>query len=215
MRNATRIFVSTFGAIMALGGLEHGVGEILQGNVVPGGMMIQSWPEAEFFRNVGGEPAMTVIPNLLITGILAVLTSLAMLVWIVVFVHRKNSSFIVMLLSIAMLLAGGGIFPPVLLVLMGVLATRIHAPLAWWRAHLSPGFRNFLQKLWPWSYIGCIITWLSALLGPGLLGYFFGVNSPALILTILCLALGFLLLTIFTGFAYDISRPQQANSLAR
>jgi len=211
MKNATRVFTSTFGAIMALAGIEHGIGEIYQGNVAPNGIMILSWPEAEFFRNVSGEPAMTVIPNLLITGILAVLVSLAMLVWVILFVHRKNGGLIMILLSIAMLLAGGGIFPPILLLLTGVVATRINAPLTWWRAHLSVGFRNFLKKLWPWSYTACIIAWLSALLGPGLLGYFFGVNNPALILLILFLALGFLLLTVFTGFAYDV-RGQAGSS---
>ena len=37
--------------------------------------------------------------------------------------------------------------------------------------------------------------------------YFFGVNDPNLTyITILC-AIGFLLLTIFAGFAYDTQRP--------
>jgi hypothetical protein len=108
MRNATKVFASTFGAIMALAGIEHGIGEIFQGNVAPSGIMILSWPESEFFRNLGGEPAMTVIPNLLITGILAVLVSLAMLVWAILFVQRKNGGLIMILLSIAMLLVGGG-----------------------------------------------------------------------------------------------------------
>ena len=204
MRNATRVFASTFGAIMALAGIEHGIGEIFQGNVAPSGIMILSWPESEFFRNLGGEPAMTVIPNLLITGILAVLVSLAMLVWAILFVQRKNGGLIMILLSIAILLTGGGIFPPILLLLTGIVATRINSPLIWWRANLSVGFRNFLKNLWSWSYSACIIAWLSALLGPGLLGYFFGVNNPALILMILFFALGFLLLTVFTGFAYDV-----------
>jgi len=90
MKNATRVFTSTFGAIMALAGIEHGIGEIFQGNIAPSGIMILSWPESEFFRNLGGEPAMTVIPNLFITGILAILVSLALLIWSVLFVHRKN-----------------------------------------------------------------------------------------------------------------------------
>lgn len=204
MKNATRVFTSTFGAIMALAGIEHGIGEIFQGNVAPNGIMILSWPESEFFRNLGGEPAMTVIPNLFITGILAILVSLALLIWSVLFVHRQNGGLIMILLSIAMLLVGGGIFPPILGIIIGAVGTRINAPLIWWRAHLSVGFRNFLKKLWSWSYSACIIAWLSALLGPGLLGYFFGVNNPALILMILFLALGFLLLTVFTGFAYDV-----------
>jgi hypothetical protein len=203
MKNATRIFCSTLGTIMALGGIEHGIGEIFQGNIEPTGIMIQSWPNAEFFRNVSGEPAMTVIPNILLTGILAVLVSLAMLVWTVLFVHRKNGGLITVLLSIAMLLLGGGIFPPILLIIIGVVAIGIRSPLNWWRTHLSVGFRNFLKKLWLWSYTACIIAWLSALLGPGMLGYFFGMSNPALILVIIFLALGFLLLTIFTGFAYD------------
>jgi hypothetical protein len=204
MRNATKVFASTFGAIMALAGIEHGIGEIFQGNVAPSGIMILSWPESEFFRSLGGEPAMTVIPNLFITGILAILVSLALLIWSVLFVHRKNGGLIMILLSIAMLLVGGGIFPPILGIIIGAVGTRINAPLTWWRAHLSVGYRNFLKKLWSWSYTACIIAWLSALLGPGLLGYFFGVNNPALILMILFLALGFLLLTVFTGFAYDV-----------
>ena len=103
-----------------------------------------------------------------------------------------------------MLLVGGRIFPPILGIIIGAVATRINAPLTWWDAHLSVGFRNFLKKLRSWSYTACIIAWLSALLGPGLLGYIFGVNNPALILSILFLALGFHLLTVFTGFAYDV-----------
>jgi len=204
MRNATKVFASTFGAIMALAGIEHGIGEVLQGNVAPSGTMFMSWPESEFFRSLGGEPAMTIVPNLLVTGILAILISLILLVWVTLFVQRKNGGLIMILLSIAMLLVGGGIFPPLLGIIIGAVGTRINAPLTWWRAHLSVGFRNFLKKLWSWSYTACIIAWLSALLGPGLLGYFFGVNDPVLILMILFLALGFLLLTVFTGFAYDV-----------
>lgn len=204
MKNATRVFCSTFGAIMALGGIEHGIGEIFQGNVAPNGIMIQSWPEAEFFRNLSGEPAMTVIPNLLLTGILAVLISMAMLIWMVFFVHRKNSSLIVILLSIAMLLTGGGIFPPIFLIITGIVASKIRSPLNWWRNHLSPASRRSLANLWPWFFAACIIFWVSALIGPGLLGYFFSVNNPEVIMMILFLALGFLLMTVFTGFAYDV-----------
>ena len=44
MRNATRITVSTFGVLMGLAGLEHGIGEILQGNTAPQEIMFPSWP---------------------------------------------------------------------------------------------------------------------------------------------------------------------------
>ena len=214
MRNATKVFASTFGAIMALAGIEHGIGEMLQGSIAPRGIMILSWPESEFFRSLGGEPAMTVIPNLFITGILAILVSLALLVWATLFVQRENGGLIMILLSFAMLLVGGGIFPPILGIIIGAVATRINAPLTWWRAHLSVGFQRFLEKLWPWSYTACIITWLSMFPGLALLGYFFGVNDPALILVILFFALGTLLLTIVTGFAYDIQWRKENNPLS-
>lgn len=206
MNNATRVYVSTFGAIMALAGIEHGVGEILQGNVAPEGLMIQSWPEAEFFRSLGGEPAMTVIPNLLVAGILTVLVSLALLVWTILFVHKKNGGFVMMLLCIAMLLVGGGIFPPILGLFISAAATRIHSPLNWWRTRLSPGVRRALAGLWRGSFSACVISWFAMLPGIGLLWYFFGVDNEVLMLTILCFTLGSLLLTALAGFAWDAER---------
>src|SRR5512139_3633732 len=98
MRNATQATVSTFGTIMALAGIEHGIGEILQGNQAPAGIMFSSWPGAEFFRSVNGEPAMTIIPNLLVTGILAVLFSVMYLVWATRLVQRKHAGRAMILL---------------------------------------------------------------------------------------------------------------------
>ena len=40
MRNATKVTVSTFGALAGLAGLEHGIGETLQGNRAPDGVTI-------------------------------------------------------------------------------------------------------------------------------------------------------------------------------
>jgi hypothetical protein len=203
MKNTTRIFVSTFGAIMAMAGIEHGIGEILQGNVAPDGIMILSWPEAEFFRSLAGEPAMTILPNLLITGILAVLASLALLVWAVRFVDGKYGGQVMILLSIAMLLVGGGIFPPIFGILIGVVATRIHATGSTSKAQQPGGFRRFLARLWPWSYTACILSWLCLLPGVALLEHFFGVDDPAVILVILFFALSTLLLSVFSSFERD------------
>jgi len=212
MKNATRVFASTFGAIFALAGIEHGIGEVFQGNVAPSGIMILSWPESAFFRSLGGEPAMTIIPNLLVTGILAIFISMILLVWATLFVQRKNGGLIMMLLSIAMLVVGGGIFPPFLGIIIGVVGTKINAPLTWWRAHLPMSFRRFAGKLWGWSYIACIIAWLTMFPGLAFIGYFFRVNDPTLILVILFFALGTLPLTIFSGFANDIERQTESAS---
>lgn len=212
MKNATRVFVSTFGAIMALAGIEHGVGEVFQGSVAPIGIMVLSWPDSAFFSGVGGEPAMTVIPNMLITGILAIVVSLVFLLWAVLFVQRKHGGLVMILISIALLLVGGGIFPPIFGILIGIIATKIHSPLTWWRTHLSDGSRRFLKMLWPWAYAACILSLLAMLPGVGLLNYFFGVNDVTLVLVILCCLFGFFLVTIFTGFARDACREQPTTS---
>ncbi|TLN14050.1 hypothetical protein FDZ74_09500, partial [bacterium] len=203
MNNATRVFVSTIGAFMALAGIEHGIGEVLQGNAAPSGVMFQSWPDSDFFRFVGGEPAMTLLPNLFITGFLTILVSLALLGWATLFVQHRRGGLVMILISMVLLLIGGGFFPPIFGILIGLVATQIHSPLNWWRTHLSSGFRRFLAALWPWALAGCILSWFAMIPGVSLLGIFFGMEDPSLILTLLCCALGLFLLTIFTGFARD------------
>ena len=200
MRSATKATVSTFGAIMGLAGVEHGIGEVLQGNIAPSGIMISSWPGSAFFRIQAGEPAMTIVPNLLVTGILAILVSLIFLAWATLFVQRKNAGLVLILLSIVMLLVGAGFGPPLMGIIVGAAGTRINAP---WRARLSVGLRRFLGKSWPWSFIAGLIAWLLLMPGSNLLDYFLGVNDPILIPVLFFFALGFLLLTIFTGFAHD------------
>jgi len=49
---------SILGIFAGVGGASHGLGEILQGNIAPSGIIIQAWPE---LTSLGGEPAMTVI----------------------------------------------------------------------------------------------------------------------------------------------------------
>lgn len=207
MRSATQITVTTFGIIMGLAGVEHGIGEVLQGNIAPEGVMILSWPHSAFFRSVAGEPAMTIVPNLLVTGILAILFSLIFLVWAIRFVQRKHGGLVLILLAIVMLLVGGGIFPPIIGIVIGALGTRINAPFTWWRAHLSVGLRHFLGKVWPWSFVACLVAWLLLFPGINILGYFFGMNDPNFTVILIAFALGSLLLAIFSGFAYDSLRP--------
>lgn len=197
---------------MGLAGLEHGIGEVLQGSVAPDGVMIESWPDSAAFDLLSGEPAITIVPNLLMTGLLAILVSLVFIVWATMFVHRRHGGLVLILLSIAMLLVGGGLNPPVFGILLGIVATRIDAPLAWWRMHLSGGMRRSLARLWLWTLVAGVIAWLSVLPGTALLDYFFAVSDQIVVyflLFALFCALGLLLLTIFAGFAHDLQLQTQ------
>jgi hypothetical protein len=70
-------------------------------------------------------PAMTVIPNFFVTGILTIIFALAVLAWAAVLVQRKNGGTVLILLSVILLLVGGGFLPPALGVIGGVIGTRI------------------------------------------------------------------------------------------
>jgi hypothetical protein len=207
-RKATRIVVSTLGAVVGMAGIEHGIGEILQGNVAPEGVAFLSWPDTEIFRIVGGEPAMSIVPNLLITGILAVVLSLTFILWSTMFVERRHGGLVLILLSAGMLLFGGGFGPPLLGVILGIAATRIDAPLAWWRAHLSAGIRHGLGMLWPWSLSAAVVAWLALVPGSVILAAIVGPDipepvAPGLVYAVILAAFGFLLLAIVAGQAHD------------
>jgi hypothetical protein len=126
--SAARAVASTLGALAGLGGVTHGIGEVLQGSVAPDGIMIDSWTQGPIATHMGGDPGMTIVPNLLITGVLTIVVSLATIVWAVAFVQRKRGGAILILLSIGMLLVGGGFGSPIIGTLAGIAATSIDGP---------------------------------------------------------------------------------------
>lgn len=205
MRNAASVTVSTFGVLAGLAGIEHGVGEMRQGSVAPDGLVVLSWPESTVFDVLAGEPAMTIVPNLLASGVLAAFVSFVFLLWATIFVERRNSGLVLMLLSGAMLLVGAGFGPPLLGVLVGAVGTRIGAPLTWWRNHLSAGSRRFLSRLWPWALGVSVVVWLSLLPGVVLLDWFVGIDAPELVVPPLTAsAFASFFLTVFAAFGHDV-----------
>jgi len=120
--NKTRAAASIIGIFAGLGGASHGPGEMLQGNIAPSGIIIEAWPE---LTALNGEPAMTIVPSFLVTGVLTIIFGLLVAIWAAKFVQRKNGGLVLILLSTIMLLVGGGLFPPVFGVAAGIIGTRI------------------------------------------------------------------------------------------
>lgn len=204
--SAARIIASTFGILAGLGGLTHGIGETLQGNVAPDGIFVKSWTQGPIATNMGGEPGITLVPNLLVTGILTIVVSLAAIVWSVAFVQRKRGGLVLILLSVAMLLVGGGVGPPVIGVLAGVAGLGIHAPHTWSRGHLPTNVRRFLAAAWPWVFGACAVNGAFLVVGSVVLVYLFGLNNADLFLWSFYFAVVSLLAAVFTGIAYDVQR---------
>ena len=120
--STTRAAASVIGVVAGLSGASHGLGEILQGNIAPSGIVIQAWPG---LTDLGGEPAMTIIPSFLVTGVLAIIFGLIVTVWAAALVQRKNGGLALILLSVILLLVGGGFFPLGFGVTAGIIGTRI------------------------------------------------------------------------------------------
>jgi hypothetical protein len=183
-------------------GLEHGYFETQQGNVAPNALLINAigppCQPATAWHSC--EPAITLIPSFLITGVLAMVVAVVVLIWSAAFVQRDHGGVVLLLLMILLFLVGGGLIPLFFGVVAGIAGTKIGAPLPWWRAHLPTGTARVMVRLWPWILIA-YLAWVSASWFVGsafgdlmlLLGPLAAVGTPVL-----------LVLILVTSFAYDI-----------
>lgn len=213
MNRATRINVSTLGVIFGLSGITHGVAEILQGNTPTGGRLINAIAAGSGWTrwSAGGEAAFTLIPNFLLTGILAVLVGLTIIVWSLGFVHRRHGATIYLLLFVLLFLVGGGIAQVAFFLPAWAVATRIHAPLTWWRRTLTPRLRGGLARVWSALLIVASVLIVTTLV-IAIFGFIPGVPDLERILSImLSLAgagwVGFLLAFV-AGFAADLQHDE-------
>jgi hypothetical protein len=106
------------GIFAGIGGASHGPGEMLLGNVAPNNLIFKAWPG---LTALGGEPAMTVVPNFIATGILTIFFGLLVAAWAGAYVERKMGGLLLILLSVVMLLVGGGIIPPFFGIAAGII----------------------------------------------------------------------------------------------
>ena len=202
--SAARLVASIFGVLAGLGGLTHGIGEILQGNTTPSSMFIDSWTQGPIATHMAGDPAMTVVPNLLITGVLGMVVSLVTIAWAVAFVQRKHGGFVLILLFLVMLLVGGGFGSPIIGILAGIAGILNHARITWWRRRFSGSAGRFLARLWPWLFGIAAINGLFLFVGAIFLVYTFGWGNEDLYLNSFLFAVVSVSLTIITGIAYDL-----------
>jgi hypothetical protein len=69
---------------------------------------------------------MTVVPNFLLTGILSIVMGIIVAIWAAKFIQHKNGGLILILLSIVMLLVGGGLIPLFFGIAAGMIAALLN-----------------------------------------------------------------------------------------
>ncbi len=208
MNRATRITVATLGTIFGISGMDHGFFEILQGNVPTGGLFISAIGEGQKMWPHGNELAFTLIPNFLMTGIAAMLVGLAIIIWSLGFVHKKNGPVGFILLFILLLMVGGGVAQVLFFPWIWLVSTRINGSLLWWSKILSVKVQEPLGKLWlPCLLISSAV--LVSVLEIGVTGFVPGLNDSQSVLSLMLFCLGMevvlLPLAFVSGFAHDVA----------
>lgn len=188
-----RVIASVFGAYGGALGMDHGVLEALQGNVATKGPRIMA-SSFELPFPFGHEPALTVIPNFLVTGIAALIAGLAIVVWSTAFVQKRHGTVVLLMLSIILLIVGGGFGPISVLIFACIAAGRIDKPMIWRGKWLPASTCSVLGRLWGWLLV------FSMFYVPGefVVGQVIGLrNDPRQFLTNLNLMLTYPMLGLF------------------
>jgi hypothetical protein len=200
MRKVTKTVATWLGLTGGIAGMGHGYFEILQGSTKPPSMMILSMGPPCVPEEVWNacEPAMTIIPNYLVTGILAVVVGLLTIIWSMSFIQRAYGGITLMILSVISLLFGGGFFPPLIGMIGGVAGMKINQPV---NSKQAGGWLGSLGKLWPWPLI-IFLVWV---FGQIVVGHFFNAFMKSIMGFGLILILVMLPLSVFSANARDVS----------
>jgi hypothetical protein len=196
--SALKTTVSVLGVIVAAAGAEHGVGEILQGPGRPAGVMIESWPDTRAFEALAGEPAMTIMPNLLVAGLTTLVLAAALAAWSIWFIDRRHGAVGLLVLSAALLLAGGGLSPPVLGAILAIAAARLGAPV-----RREPGIvSRRLASVWAWLLGAAVLGYLG--LVPGMVIFVdFAEGNPGFVYGLTAFAVSALVAALVAARAHD------------
>ncbi len=211
--DATRITATTIGVIFGIGGMNHGFFEFLQGNQPTPGLIIQAIGPEQRFWPLGTEEAFTIIPNFMITGLLAMLVGLVIIVWSLFFLDKPHGRAVFLGLFILLFLVGGGIGQVAFFIPSWAFATRIDKPLTRWAKTLPPSIRPALTWVWIVTLIGFVICILIGL-EMAVFGRFPGLTDPTAIqnttLLFVLAALIFSILSFIAGFGHNLRRMQAA-----
>jgi hypothetical protein len=198
MKNPPRLTIAFLGLYAGLIAIQHGIFEIMQGSRAPDGLMFNAIGppcQAETAWHACF-PAMTLLPNLLVTGIAATMVGLGMMVWATACIERKCGGLVLGSLSVLALLVGGGFVPVWIGFVAAVTASRLAAP-----ASLGGAGWRVVSALWPWPLV-LMALWLP---GSWLLGHFFGpAMLSASVLLFLVFDIGLPLLAGLSGITRTI-----------
>jgi hypothetical protein len=197
MRTATQTVAAWLGIVAGFAGLEHGYFEIQQGNIQPASIMFSSMGAPCIPDKIWNacEPAMSVLPSFLLTGIVTIILGLAIIVWSATFIQHEHGGLILIVLSIVFLLFGGGFFPPLIGIIGGAAGTQINKPMS--------GKPGGVTRLFGRLRILPLVILVIYLVGQFPIGYFFNDWLMSVMGYGLLLILILLPLSVYSAYAHD------------
>ena len=126
MANRAKTVAIGVGIIAGIIGIIHGYYETQQGSVAPSGILITAIENGcSGFNNC--LPAMTLVPNFYYSGVITIIIGLIIIGWSATRLRRRRGPLSLALLSIVLLLVGGGFLPPLLGLIAAGAGTRAKA----------------------------------------------------------------------------------------
>lgn len=206
---------TVFGVLAGIGGMTHGVGEVVQGDTPVEGVALESWTTGPIARNMGGEPGLTILPTTFWAGVVTLVFSTLVIVWSITRVRERRGGNVLALLSIGMLLSGGGVGPPVIGILAGLVG---HAGLSrerpFWIGNASDRTRRRWAQVLPPLLIVAVANATFLVLGSLILVYTVDFNQPTLFEWSFYLSVLMLLGLMAAAPAYDIERRRRQTTPA-
>lgn len=200
---ACRATATAFGVLAGLGGITHGIGEVLQGSVPLEGVWLESWTSGPIAEHMGGEPGITVLPTALSAGVVTLVAAGSVLAWSVFGLRRRHGGSVLSLLSVGMLLAGGGVGPPVLGMLAGAVGRWGVGRQPRWMRRLPPRAHAVLARAWPALFVVALANGVFLVVGSVVLVYAAGLHLPGLFVDSFFLSVALLLVLLLAAPAYD------------
>ncbi|UYP44205.1 hypothetical protein NEF87_000490 [Candidatus Lokiarchaeum ossiferum] len=199
LNKTTKLITQVVGIFLAFSSFEHGLFESLQGNKKTEGFIIQSISQDMRFWEGGSEEAFTIIPNYLVTGILVMILSLTIIIWLLFFLNNIYGTKILGLLFLLITLVGGGIgYIPIVISLL-IHSSKINKPIKEQNIKIN-------SKIWPFTIGFATITWI-ILIEIAIWGYFPGVTGHDDLMNIvwICLLSTFIFVNIsfLSGYSKD------------
>jgi hypothetical protein len=201
-----RISSAATGTLCGLTGILAGIFLILRGNEPTNILKISTIGPEYLMWEDSTYVAWTLVPNFLISGIITLIVSTALVFVSIFYINKRYGSIVFLALSVLQLLTGGG-FVIDLAVITFLLSLGINSKLKGWRKIFLNKWGKLLASLWLpglvlYSALSVVMLSITIL----------GVNRPDLMKLMIFLA-GFMflpvLLMIFGSLAYEIRKSSE------